>query len=402
MKALIRTRRILVLLVAISVVTMTSCTDTAAGIFSRVQAEKSTTDNITDDIQGSSPSYVVKLGSTYFAGIGPTLWSKAINDTPTKWDKAIIPTGFSGTVIAASGAVIEVSGTETLFVVFSDSTGSSVWKKTDVESWTVVSGLPSDRYLRTLLATPTKLFAVTANKRSSVETPENYSIHYLNSGAFVGTSIIVNSSIGFPNSVASPDGTTFWFTAGDSLLTGSESVINVLSTEPEGGSAYAGVCSVGTDILVSNRLGYLYYTSDNGVHWISNASAYTSSTGKVYSLSTPTYFEVGSARTLLVGTKIPTSSTSTVANGYLNIDLTTKPFAPDTTPVSGDTALSTAINFASSLTTKSVNTMPFFDISTSKKQLFALTDGDGLWSNTYADDADTATTDLVWGGWVRE
>lgn len=348
---------------------------------------------MTDAIQDATPSFVVRLGTTYYAGIG-TLWNKP--EGADTWTPAVGPALLAGTAFAGSGAVIDVAGTETLFVAFTDSMGTSVWFKTSTSVWSKVESLPTDRYLRMLLTAHDTLFAVTANKRTSVETPENYTIHYLSAGAFVDTTVVANADIGFPNSVASADnGTTFWFTAGDSLLTGSPSALSIHANEPPGGSAYAGVCSTGTDILVSNRLGFLYYSSDSGANWISNASAFTSSTSKAYSFSTPTYFDLDGAKTLVVGTnRIPIGDATPVPKGYLGFDMAT-PFVTTILPQSGNTALSTADNFDSSLIRQSVNAMPFFiHVDGVTHKLFALTVGDGLWSNT--------NNGSAWSGWVRE
>jgi len=353
---------------------------------------------MTAAIQNATPSFVVCLGTTYYAGIG-TLWNKT--DDAETWSIATVPVSPDGTVFASSGAVINVSGTDTLFVAFSYSTGSSlgIWSTINGADWIQVdAAFPATGYLRTLLAANDLLFAVTATS-ALVDTvlTEFYSIYYFDGTSFVTAGITDDSTIGMPSSVAY-DNSAYWFTAGDKILTGVSPGSLSEATEPTDGSRYAGVCAAGTDIIISSRSGFLYHY--NGTSW-TNSYVFASSASKAYSLSTPTYFELDTAKTLLVGTnKISLASVTPPAYGYLEFDLSSS-FTADIQQKSGDTALSTAINFASSLSGISVNAMPFFDSGATKK-VFALTDGDGLWSNTYEDDPDTATTDLVWGGWVRE
>jgi len=93
---------------------------------------------------------------------------------------------------------------------------------------------------------------------------------------------------------------------------------------------------------------------------------------------------------LVVGTngKPRTSSDIPPTDGYLEFDYSVA-FA-SLTPKTDHSLISSAVNFESSLSEYSVTGMPYFSAT---NKLFAMTDGDGLWSNTYSG---------TWGGWVRE
>jgi len=412
MNTLIQTRRTLSFIIAVTAIFLTSCDDTEAGIFSRVAAETPTSENMTEAIQGATPSFVVRLGTTYYAGI-KTLWQKS--DAAKQWAEATVPGAFAGTgtVIASSGSVIKIGGTtDTLFVAFSDSTGTSlgIWSTTDGTNWARAdSAFPAvGSKLRIILAANDQLFAVSSTVAADLT--ETYSIYHYNGTLFESAGFTPDATIGLPNSVAYANG-AYWFTAGGFLLSGTlpTNIAKVAlgpNDWPAGSTVavplaatYGGVCAInGTGILVSGRNGKLFY-SVNGTSWITSTE-FKSASSELYSFSIPTYIDT--TKVLAVGTNgIPRSSSDTPPmDGYLEFDLTAG-FSAEIVKNEAHALLSSAVNFSASLAGLSVIAMPFFDLPTTKK-VFALTDGDGLWSNTYADDADTAATDLVWGGWVRE
>jgi len=355
---------------------------------------------MTVDIQGATPSFVVRLSTTYYAGIG-TLWKKSDTDSPAQWSKVDLSSVSTSTVIAGSGAVI----TNTLFVAFSDSTGSGlgIWSTTDGTTWVRVDSTypAAGSTLRIILAANNQLFAVSSTVATDLN--ESYAIHHFNGTSFEATSITSDATIGLPNSVAFTNNTsTYWFTAGGFLLSGTTTIITNAPGPADWATGstvaaplaatYGGVCAIdATGILVSGRNGQLFYTSDNGASWTSSTE-FKNTSSKVYSFSIPTYIDT--TEVLAVGTNgIPRSDIDTPpTDGYLEFDFATGFTAGITKNVAHD-LLSNAVNFSASLAGLSVTAMPYFDLVTTQK-VFALTDGDGLWSNTYGDAA--------WGGWVRE
>ncbi|MBN2874033.1 MAG: hypothetical protein JXM71_02970, partial [Spirochaetales bacterium] len=249
------------LLIALALI-VGSCEEGPAGIFSSVSQETATNLTMTDALEYTSPSFVARLGTTWYAGIG-TLWSKA--ESATTWTSLSV-TGINGVSadsypFASSGATIG----STLYVAFSDSaTGNDlgVWQTTDGSTWSKTPGLPTDRYLRTLLSANGELFAVSANVRSSAEDAANYQVHRLVTGSF-GADIAGGTLTTLPTSVAY-DGTNYWFTAGTAIYTGSAASITALGTIPTATGApngdYAGVCAMGSAVVVSSRYGYLFYS----------------------------------------------------------------------------------------------------------------------------------------------
>lgn len=394
MIALMHIRRTLYVMIAVAAAFLTSCADTEAGIFSRVASETPISDNMTDAIQGATPSFVVRLGTTYYAGIG-TLWKKA--DTETQWVKATVP---ESAAIAGSGAVI----TNTLFVAFSDSTGAGlgVWSTTDGTTWARADAAypAAGSTLRILLSANGQLFAVSSTV--GTDSNETYSIDYYNGTSFVTTNFASTATIGLPNSAAYANG-VYWFTAGGFLLSGTlptniaKVALGPKDWPAEGSTVaaplaatYGGVCAIGPNILVSGRNGKLFHF--DGSTWTESTEIFKNASSKVYSFSIPAYIDT--TKVLAVGTNaIPRSSSDTPpTDGYLEFDLTAG-FAAGIAKNEAHSLLSSAVNFSASLAGLSVTAMPFFNLGATQK-VFALTDGDGLWSNTYSGTA--------WGGWVRE
>lgn len=375
-----------ILAVAIIALALSSCEEGPAGIFSRVADETSTTDNMTKALEEATPKFVTYLSanSTYYSGIG-TLWQKAAG--ASKWTQADTSGISSKTLIADSGAV---AGTN-LYVAFVEATSLTdlgVWATDDGSSWTQVFSAPSGQHIKSVLAAGTYFFIVTGNIRTSTTEIATYSIY--RSDDLVNPLLTPNSTIGVPASVAL-FGTTYIFTAGGRLVVDNGAVAVIDGPAPAAISApttYGGVCTDSTGFVVSGRYGKLFHSVDGSV-WEETA-AYTDSDSDNYSLSTPTYIDDGTNQILVVGTngKPRTSSDIPPTDGYLEFSFPS--FAARS--LSEDhTLITTATNFASSLDGYSVNGMPFISDT---NRLFAMTDGDGLWSNTYSGSA--------WGGWVRE
>jgi hypothetical protein len=324
------------------------------------------------------------------------LWQKA--DTATQWTKASVSLpgiSSSDTLYADSGAVSGGS----LYVAFSDvttRTSLGVWAYNGT-SWAHIDGFPAaTEYLRSIMAANGQLFAVTANVRADATVIQTYSIYHWNGTNFAATGINGLSTIGLPTSIAY-DTTNYWFTAGDAIITGgAETLTN--AAEPSTGSAYSGICYDGAGVIVSSRNGYLYRSTDNFTTWAA-AGPFKNSLGKTYSFSTPTYIAAAPGPILVVGTnRIPRSSSDIPpAGGYLEFDATNFATAfASSTPTTDHHLTASAVNFDTSLDSRSVSGMPYF---ATKKKLFAMTDGYGLWSNTYSGTVGHANG---WDWWVRE
>lgn len=403
MKTILRSALFVTL--ALAAMALSSCAEGPTGIFASVAAETPVNKNMTPAIEFASPTFVARLGTTWYSGMG-VLWQKA--DGATQWTKASVSlagVSASDTLFADSGAV---ASDGKLYVAFSDvttRTSLGVYSTADGANWTQVTfagPLPfpgTGKYLRRIMAADDgHLFAVTADERADSTVAEKYSIYSFNGTTFDTAVWIYDDTIGVPTSVAS-DGTNYWFTSGDSLLYGTGAT---LSKIPDTGRAYSGLCYDGTDIIVSSRNGYLYRFSKTTYALLDSAGPFKNSLGKIYSLSTPTYIEVGTSKILVVGTnRIPRSSSDIPpAGGYLEFDATNFATAfASSTPTADHGLTASAVNFDTSLDGRSVNGMPFFDIGGGKFKLFAMTDGYGLWSDTYSGTTDHANG---WDWWVRE
>ena len=101
---------------------------------------------------------------------------------------------------------------------------------------------------------------------------------------------------------------------------------------------------------------------------------------------------------LPISTRRQISEDAVPIAGYLEFDLSNATAVTGFATLAKDEAhagISDATNFAASLSTTSIHEMPVFSTSTGK-MVFALTAGDGFWSNEY-----TSTTG-TWSAWRRE
>lgn len=388
MKASMIVRRAALSLAAMAALGLASCAEGPAGIFSRVSSDTPINETMTEAIKYATPSFVARLGTTWYAGIG-ALWSKA--DGQTTWSPATVTGVSDAAVVAGSGAV--VSGA--LYVAFAGTdTGDSlgVWKSTNGTSWSEVttSFSSSGEQLRRVLAANDQLFAVTATVASDLS--ETYALYRFDGTAFQPAGISDNGDIGAPDSVAYFGG-AYWFSAGSWLVTGTAGALSAVAG-PATAAAFGGVCSTGTGLIVASDDGYLYYSTD-GATWARTTTQLENASSKVFSLSAPTYIDDGTRKILVVGTnREPRSSSDTPpVDGYLDFDLAGG-FAASAAPTDDHALVSSATNFDASLSAKSVRSMPLFDAGDGTFKLFALTDGNGLWSDTFDGDS--------WGGWIRE
>ncbi len=370
---------------------LVSCAEGPAGIFSRVASDTPINDGMTAAIKYATPSFVAGLGSSWYAGIG-TLWSK--KDVSSQWEASkdgIVPdVSADKPVIAGSGAAVPGR----LYVAFSEAStgiGLGVWETASGTAWSRTdSAFPAQgETLRRILAANGQLFAVTAKP---LDPAEAYSLYYYDGAAFKPTGINASTDIGVPNSLVFYNG-AYWFAAGQKLVSGTRdslTLVDGLGTT----SRYGGICSTGSGLIVTDNNGYIHFSSD-GSSWTTRNGQLVNASGKVYSLSIPVYIDDGTRKFLVVGTekKARTSSDTPPVDGYLEFDLTGG-FSAEISPNIGHTFVSNATNFDASLSAKSIRAMPLIDLDSDSRKLFALCDGNGLWS--------TSLDSGTWGGWKRE
>jgi hypothetical protein len=345
---------------------------------------------MTKALETSSPGFVVHLGSAYYAGIGK-LWSKP--DNGTQWSLHTVSGVAATQPFVSSGVVANVGGFK-LFAAFVDSsTGDSlgVWSTANGSGWTRVDAAfpPAGTNLVNILAANNTVFAVTVNDRTLTTDPAVYSIYYFDGTIFTSAGILNDPTIGVPTSVAY-DGSNYWMTAGDVVLKGLVTALAPAAPQPSG-SDFSGVAVRNTsELIISSYTGNLYYSINNGTTW-TTAGPFNNSKGKAYSLSAPT---VVNDNILVVGTSsFPLSTTLPSYDGYLEFDVSGG-FSAGMASVTDHSLISSAVDFDSSLTTRSVSSMPLVDFGDGTYKLFACTDSYGLWSNAY--------DGTNWGLWKRE
>lgn len=386
------------ILAAAMAVSLSACSDTL-GIFASVAAETDNSGDKTAAIELSSPTFVERLGTAYFAGIG-RIWTKA--DGATQWTHASVA-GISGLAegsipFAGSAAVADAGGQDALFAAVSDSAsgaGLGVWATSDGANWTRTDSSfpPTGENLSRLLSANGVLFAVTEAARDSTDDDAAYSIYYLSGSAFAATNVLGDTTIGMPSSAAW-DGTAYWFAAGDKILRGGIGALAALAGPSSGAGSYSGLAASGAAVLATTKTGYLHRSGDGGSTWVS-AGPFADSDGDAYSLSEPSFVDFGSTASLVVGTdsKARSSSDTPPSDGYLEFDLSAG-FSSSLQPDANHAIIATSVDFDSSLTTRSVKAMPLFAPGDGTLRLFALTDAYGLWSKTWDGSA--------WGNWRRE
>lgn len=340
-----------------------SCEEGPSGIFYRVAHEKPLYENQTKDLENSSPSFVARQGSKNYLGAG-RLWVKA--DGATIWTTAGVPGAVGSSYYAISG----VSDNNNLYVLFKDKNAGDLGVYSYNGSWTSI-GLPAGESAQKLLSANNQVFLVTLKD-------SKYSIYSLSGNSFNNTAISSDLS-GFPNSVAF-DNSVYWFAAGKELLTGTSSLIPSPNSPT---ASFGGIAASGSSLVLSTKSGKLYASTD-GNNWALKDVA------DELSFTAPVFYDNNK---LLVGTDVlPRSSTDRPKpSGYKEFSLSGTTL---TEIVSDSSGITDGINFSSSLDNKIVSSIECIDMGSSKKILYALTYGDGLWSNTYDGGS--------WGQWLRE
>ncbi|TFG83750.1 MAG: hypothetical protein E4H20_04805 [Spirochaetales bacterium] len=281
-----------------------------------------------------------------------------------------------------------------LYVTFvNTATGANlgVWSWNGIGPWAQVgftAALAANESVRSVLAANTDLFAVTALiTGTGDDTVTTHSLYYFDSTNFVDAGI-QDAAIGLPNSVAY-DGSNYWFTAGADILTGTTAdAIDVDLTAPS--AFFGGVTNLAPSAVCAftTRDGTVY---DYNASWSAASSVFENYRDTDYAFGLPAYVDYGTKQALLVPTRVYPRSSSDVspAGGYLEFDAFGFNAATAEANENYD-LVADAINFSISLDGLSVRSIVAFNNDT----LFALTDGNGLWSDHFSAGS--------WSGWRRE
>lgn len=381
-----RTRISLVMAAAALALILGSCAEGPVGIFASVAAETDINKHATKEFKGTSPSFVAKLDDTYYAGIGG-LYRRTTG--ATRWEKVDTSAAGSSRYVATSG----VSDGSTLYVTFANPDTKIVIGvfSFDGSDWVQVdSGFPGEKIRHVLMADNGQLFAVTAIETldNGVVTKTEHAVYRYN-----GTFQLSNSGsidIGLPNAVARV-GTDYWFSAGSSTLGGPIATLAKETRSVQIGGVFADT----TGLFFTGRNGRIYEL--DGTDWIASAE-YENFNGRPYSFSIPVVVKtpIGSPTLLVPSRAYPQGTVRDQGLGYLEFDAAS--FDTDKSPIAEkQRRISTLNNYFITLDGKSVKQILAFDedgTTTDHERLFALTDGDGLWSNQWLNGA--------WTGWRRE
>lgn len=360
---------------------LSACTDGPVGIFASIARETDINASRTAAFDGTSPDFVGKLGTSYYTIINGTIWSRPVNGS--SWKKVAPPSGVAQG--EASSAVVTATH---LFMVFGQTGDSTqkIWNTTDLTDWTSVfsASLPGIK-IDSLLTTNNQVFAVTrADTTVDNDTTTLYSVYYWNGASFVTAGVAVTGISNRPTSTAYDGTSDYWITAGSDVYSGLLGTLTVRSGTPV--DTFAGVVNEATGkMILSSRTGKLHRF--DGI-WTSSTAFEKS--GNPHAFSAPAIVADGSNAFLLVGTVW--AKDSATASGYLEFDI---PVAGFNTAASANdgSVFADIVNFQTSVSSNYVTAMSVADEGGSKR-VFALTMGNGLWSNYF-----DGTT---WAGWARE
>lgn len=389
-----RTRFSLIMAAAALALALSACAEGPVGIFASVAAETDINKHATKEFRGTSPSFVAKLDVSgtdyYYAGIGG-LYRRTTG--ATSWDKVDTSAAGSSKYVATSGVVN--SGTDTLYVTFADPDTKNVIGVFSFNgtTWARVDGsFPvTGEKLRHVLLANNQLFAVTAVEtlEDDVVTKTEHKVYRLNGAAFAVSTGAGPLEIGLPNAIAY-DGTDYWFSAGTSTLDGPDNNLTKETRSVQLGGVFADA----TGLFFSGRDGRIYEWDDPD--WKASA-AFEDYNDRPYSFGIPVVVDDPSGNsTLLVPSRAyPQGTVRDQGLGYLEFDAVS--FDTDSAAIADKSRrVSTLNNYFITLDGKSVKQILAFDESgdATHERLFALTDGDGLWSNQWQGGS--------WSGWRRE
>ncbi len=371
----------------LSAVILGACTAGPLGIFESLSLE-TPIDNGTKAFASQTPNFVVRFGSDYYAGVG-ALWSRPV--TGETWSKV---SGAPGT-LALSAAVADGK----LYVLFNDTDGvsPSIQHTADGTNWTSLD-------TASLVGSPLKIFSdgtnlITYVREVTGTEPYASEGRLYSSDAFLGLDtarpgfdvldIAATGANAYVAACVWLDGTAF-----ESALS-VDGAVSVNETGQPG--APTTLRGVGYDATI----GYILAGSDGKLYrrnaandWNATTTTLKNSSGVAAVLSdiivVPAY---GGGNAVLVGTQ---SYGAVDAVGYFEVDADSFTTFAAATEYADRGLVSSSTNFQTTLEGKSVMKL-YYDgdvVARTAGHLFALTGGDGLWSNSW-DGTD-------WSGWNRE
>jgi|GEM_PF-2912412 len=383
-------RIFIISIVALAILTSFSCKNGATGLFESIAGETSDGSNPTDGFKYANATNVVLINGTYYAAIG-RLWERAkagglweINEA--KADKYI------DSLVADSTK---------LYAIVKNTNGSLVGiQNFDGTTWSDLSldlTTQPGHVLRGLLAANGNILAWT-EKYNTETTTSVYSFYSLNVTSFELIPGLSEVDSGVPVNLLY-DGTNYRLCTVTKLYAGA-TVSALAAVSPTLGSTalnsgLAGIAFANGRYFLTTSTGWIYTSADgiSWVNWTSGATAFVNTDGKTFSFKTPATFSAGGFSYLIApSVDAGTSSATTTAKGYRMFtisDAGTLALVSDFSPVSN------LINYNTTLELASVSrVIPITDGST--LTLFATTLGYGLWRNVWNGSNST------WSGWLRE
>lgn len=392
-----RTRFSLIIAAAALALALSSCAEGPVGIFASVAAETDINKHATKEFRGTSPSFVTKLDGTYYAGVGG-LWKRGVAETSwTKVNANLIGLG-TGNYAAISGfnigatmyALFVDADTKAKLGVYSSANGTT-WSEIDVATASITKS-----ELSHIMTDGTDVFAVTAKvtETDGVKSTTHSLYRSIGGAAFAAldNTNLINADIGLPTGIVK-NGPTYYLSAGNFILTGDGGDGSMTKTDPATASAFGGTFIANTvpAVFFAGRDGNIYDATG-----ANPSGVFKDYNDRPYSFSIPAVVTAGGQTTLLVPSRAyPQDDIRDQGLGYLEFDATGFTV---TSPKIADKSrrVSTLNNYFITLDGKSVKQILAFDESgdATHERLFALTDGDGLWSNQWQGSS--------WSGWRRE
>jgi hypothetical protein len=365
-----KTGNTLVLVSLALIAVFSACRAGPVGIFASIAQETDINAGRTQAFTDANASFVGKLNpGNYYAIVGTgILYERTIGGN---WSKSSIPSGLSD-AYALSATVAD----NILFVVLG--VDAPIIYSYDGTTRTAISFTPPTERIVRVLSAGTQLFAITERLENGNSTGKYLIYSYDGTNfdpEYDGT--VEGDEISIPNSVTVNAG-TYWFDGGSKAITGALGAFDATTVSPP--HKLTGVVYHDGVIYASTSEGRILTTVD-GTAW--TTSSEFENNGEPINFTVPTIVTYGPSTILLVGTS--SGGMQSTGSGYYEITLGLVEVSPR--------AISTATNFDTSINGNSLIGLPQF-VEGSGFRVFALTVGNGLWSNFY--------NGTSWSGWARE
>jgi len=382
-------KNLILLFLILTALSLAACKPGTTGLFESIAGEATSGTNPSRGFKQASVGSVVRLGDTFYASMGK-LWQRPVEGV--RWVPATnLPTGFeyAESLVVADGK---------MYAILRDADGDNpTIRSFDGTDWAIATlSLPEDHSLRGLFAANDSVFAWSENYDSKTTPPSStFSVYVLDGSVFAGVAGLSIVS-GVPNSLLW-DGSTYWLGTNKTLYSGTATAMTEQSLTAGGATlddSFGGIAFLNGTYILTTTSGKVY-RSANGTVWElpADGNLPQNSAKLSYRFNPPTVLAHAAKNWILAPSlSLVTSGSTANARGYVLYELKTEAM----TRIVNFNPFSDYINNDTSIGVSSVRFFAVFEDSpeAGKTTVFAGTQENGLWSNTF--------NGIVWTKWLRE